>query len=568
MIVPPNGSPGQWQQRPPPRTRGQADCIVPRQIYIIEAALHLVKGNLGPGLFAMPLQFVIVGPLTGAVTLAVVAVQGLYCMWLLVHTQRRASSCRHRWIGLQAPQTPQTPGPSQVVRFSGPLTFEELGRLAFGSAGSILVQFCVLSLQLGICAIYVSLVSENLQQPMPGGSKLGLSRSEAVLISYIPCLALSLLPDLSNLVGVSAFGTLAMLVALASVVAVAVQQLLDPQAGGLVPTPMTPPSMPPTYAPAAPPSALRPRVLDLASCAAAAFYAFEGMSIVLPVGNALSLTSRSFYGRLVVLAMGFVAMLFAVVAVVSALAFPGIDSASITAFLAARFTGTHLGTYFEATNLIVSAAVVATFPLQLTPAAQLFDAALKLRSLTSRLLMRSLVVTACAGLVLLLRDLSQLINLVGSVANTALAMLPALIHARLLFCLPGFRLREGEHDGSPSGGSPVGGEAAPERSPDAPDAEWVRASNNAMAISPQTPNRPATRVPDATGDLKPLSDDAPLRSDEWLSLFFDVLVVVFCLVLMATGVAAEAWGAGKAQAPTDFFVVFKFWTSAEGFKTS
>jgi hypothetical protein len=37
------------------------------------------------------------------------------------------------------------------------------------------------------------------------------------------------------------------------------------------------------------------------------------------------------------------------------------------------------------------------------------------------------------------RDLSTLITLVGSLANTALAMLPLVIHARLLLTLDGFR---------------------------------------------------------------------------------------------------------------------------------
>ena len=58
---------------------------------MMEAVLHLVKGNLGPGLFAMPLQFALVGPFVGLITLSVVSMQGLYCMWLLVHTQQRAN---------------------------------------------------------------------------------------------------------------------------------------------------------------------------------------------------------------------------------------------------------------------------------------------------------------------------------------------------------------------------------------------------------------------------------------------------------------------------------------------
>ena len=66
-----------------PASAYPSHCVAPRYLHVLEAAIHLIKGNLGPGLFAMPLQFATVGPFVGLFCLATVATQGLYCMWLL-----------------------------------------------------------------------------------------------------------------------------------------------------------------------------------------------------------------------------------------------------------------------------------------------------------------------------------------------------------------------------------------------------------------------------------------------------------------------------------------------------
>lgn len=66
-------------------------------------------------------------------------------------------------------------------------------------------------------------------------------------------------------------------------------------------------------------------------------------------------------------------------------------------------------------NFIVSGAVVATFPLQLTPAALILDKALGLRAhrdVPARMLNRVVLVSACGAVVVLVRDLSELISLV------------------------------------------------------------------------------------------------------------------------------------------------------------
>ena len=283
------------------------------------------------------------------------------------------------------------------------------------------------------------------------------------------------------------------------------------------------------------------------------------MSIVLPIGNALQKASAPRYGAIVLGAMGFVAVLFALVATVAASAFPRLDSSSITAFLAAQYAGTPSADFFAGANLVVTAAVVATFPLQLAPAALLIDAALGLRALRARLVARVVTVSCCCVLVLQVKDLSVLIDLVGAVANTAIALLPAAIHAKVLLTLPGFRLARADaphhaHGGGSGGtgagngagvgvgvgigsGGGCGGGGGP-GGPACGSGGSSYATPNGHAGSPLLRGHRDVDHHGGGGghDLHP-----PLRAAEYLALAADAAVVLFCAGLMATGVAAEVW---------------------------
>jgi hypothetical protein len=127
----------------------------PRTISPAEAVIHLMKGNLGPGVLALPLQFVRVGAPIGLAVLAIVGMQGVYCMWLIVATQH---AVHKQGRAAELPDRRNSP--------AEPLSFEDLGQLAFGRSGRRLVQSSVLCLQLGICCVFLSLVGENLVHSM------------------------------------------------------------------------------------------------------------------------------------------------------------------------------------------------------------------------------------------------------------------------------------------------------------------------------------------------------------------------------------------------------------------
>ena len=229
----------------------------------------------------------------------------------------------------------------------------------------------------------------------------------------------------------------------------------------------------------------------LAAAASACFYAFEGVAMVIPVGNDLAARHRPRYPQLLVGSLLAVGAIFAASASLTALGFPEIgletNAASSVAWLVQRYAGTASGIYLSACNVLVAVAVVATFPLQLTPVAHILEAGCGITSARARVALRLGAASGCCIVVLCVPNLSSLIDLVGAVANTALASLPCLLHARLLLRKPsGTRAPapsgSGGSGGGPCGGGSDGGGAA-QAPPRFPRVEWVLLVLDALVVA-------------------------------------------------------------------------------------
>ena len=106
----------------------------------------------------------------------------------------------------------------------------------------------------------------------------------------------------------------------------------------------------------------------------AVVYTYEGINSVLPVENALARPERML--AVLYAGMGVVSFMYVSVAVFAFTAFPSITSGSVTAAMASYFDGPVVA----ATNVLVSLAVVLTFPVQLLPAIQILERASASRS--------------------------------------------------------------------------------------------------------------------------------------------------------------------------------------------
>lgn len=130
---------------------GSADATVPPISMSAGVAFaHIVKGSLGPGALALPYAFAKVGPFVGALLVAAIATQGSRGVVILARLKHDLGTDGALREG---------------VVLSSSLTFAGLGELAFGPFGRVLINTLVLVLQLGICSVYISVVSSNLCAP-------------------------------------------------------------------------------------------------------------------------------------------------------------------------------------------------------------------------------------------------------------------------------------------------------------------------------------------------------------------------------------------------------------------
>jgi hypothetical protein len=205
-----------------------------------EAFGHLLKGNLGAGCLALPLAFARLGVGRALFLFAAVAVQGVYSMLLVLR-------CK---------------GALQAAGFRVS-TYDGLGEVAFGPLGRRLIGALIVTLQLGVCCVYISLLVTNLN----AGLGDALSEPASFALVFVACAALSLLRDISALWPLSLAANAMMLCAIATAVAVSVRLL--------------------SHAGEAPPSAAgRVTLAAVARCLSSEFFAFEGIALVLPVENA------------------------------------------------------------------------------------------------------------------------------------------------------------------------------------------------------------------------------------------------------------------------------------------
>ena len=179
--------------------------------------VHLFKGNIGPGILALPLHFSQVGPMAGLFVTVAVVLQGIYGMVLLLRVQRAATGLAHD--GAFAADR------LQGTTLSFPLAFEDVGMVVLGAhrasapplmpylaaprepspsatgrGGRLCVQVALASLQLGVCSVFIAFCATNLT------AVVALNNTVAVFIVWCLVSLLALLPTLRSLVPLSVFG--------------------------------------------------------------------------------------------------------------------------------------------------------------------------------------------------------------------------------------------------------------------------------------------------------------------------------------------------------------------------
>lgn len=385
----------------------------PAPMTALQAYMNLVKGNFGPGCLALPVAFARVGPVVGSCLLGFITFQGIYSMVLLVRLRQTLATLHVR-------------------------SFEDVGGVAFGTRGRTFVQGLVVCQQLGVCCVFISLVATNLHAAHHGA----LSMAQATAVVYVMCLALSMLRNITSLSPLSVLANALMALACATVVgeaSVAISSGERPDDGHAWPRGMS----------------------DVTLCLGALFYAYEGISLILPVENEYNhapevgpgppgtVTStdrpgpaegaeppahRPRFSAILVTAMLSVSATFAAVGNSAGWAYPHVNSGSITAYLQMHHPDNW---WLAVVNGGVGVAILLTYPLQLQPAVKVLEVAMAKRAASerpswgARALMRASVTSGCLLVVLLLPRLDLLISLLGAMCQAVMAGTPYVLALNL-----------------------------------------------------------------------------------------------------------------------------------------
>ncbi|KAM9468901.1 neutral amino acid uniporter 4 [Clarias gariepinus] len=390
-------------------------------ITFTQTLLHLLKGNIGTGLLGLPLALRNAGILLGPVCLVLMGVVCVHCMHILVN-------CSHQ-LSERSKKSPLSY--SETVAVAMETSSSHCLRRG-SNFGRLLVNFFLVSTQLGFCSVYFVFLAENIKQVVEGHNmNSSSSSSEAVfgfhsnssdgdgnpvvvttatgldqrvyMLLLLPFLILlTFIRELSNMAPLCGAANLAMAASLALIFAYILTDIGDPRQLPYVSTWNKFPFFFGT-----------------------AIFAFEGIGVVLPVENQMREPKR--FPCALDVSMGIVIVLYVTLATLGYLRFGDDIKGSITLNLP----------HDSWSNLLVK--VLYSFGVFVTFAVQFFVAAeIVVPTVCERVTERwrrhtdlgtraLLTCVTCAAAVLVPR-LDLVISFVGAVSSSALALIfPPLV---------------------------------------------------------------------------------------------------------------------------------------------
>lgn len=289
-----------------------------------QSLMHMVKGNLGTGVLAMPASFAHAGLINATLGLPILCLIATYCVHLLVDSSRyiesktRGLNVEYASLAKQAFKT----GPAWMRPFS-----RSMYRLVVAT---------LLVAQMGVCCVYLVFITENIESILDS-FKIKVHKSYLFLAILPVMLSLSYIRTLTRLAIAS---TLANVLEASGIVLI-LQYLLR----GLHEIDLSE----------------RIKLKPLSSVAlgfGSAMFAFEGIGVVLPVYARLKNPLRmSNYGGVINVAYTILLTLYFVVGMAGFLRFGDHSEDSITLNLPSE-------PLYEAVRVMFTMAVVLTYPLQ------------------------------------------------------------------------------------------------------------------------------------------------------------------------------------------------------------
>lgn len=189
----------QMQEKPPKVEDDDGHGTVDHPTSYAETLTHLLKGNIGSGMFAMGDAFQNAGIVVAPIAVIILGVICVHCQHLLLSV---AKAMKIR-TGMEL-----TPGFAQTVELCFSTGHPRLKKIAPTMKTLVNLFLCVT--QLGFCCVYFVFVSNNLKQIMDN-YKVHLDLRIHMAIIFLPILLTCLVRNLKHLAPLSTFANVLML---------------------------------------------------------------------------------------------------------------------------------------------------------------------------------------------------------------------------------------------------------------------------------------------------------------------------------------------------------------------
>lgn len=303
-----------------------------------ETVILILKANLGAGCLALPYSCSLLGAENCVIPVLFLSSITIYNMNLVVECKKKII----HYAGINS--TANT------------MTYGDIAEHAFGPRGKSLIDFFLLFLQLSICTVFVSFVSNNILSLFPAHQTLGYLRLTMALL-LIPLLTivtnLRTMQKLSPLAAI-AFGM--MMVGLLMIFVVCIMQTMYEY-------------VPPGY------HVHRTKTdnMTIWLFISTVMYAFEGIGCILPIEAAMLYPEQ--YTICLIIGMGCVTLIYISIAEFCLMAYHYIDDGSIIKFLQIYYTDAarEIDVVMMIVNSLVTLSILFSYPLQLYPATEVMD---------------------------------------------------------------------------------------------------------------------------------------------------------------------------------------------------
>lgn len=361
----------------------------------METLMHLLKGNVGSGIFAMGDAMKNSGIILGPIVVLFLGLICTHCQHLLVNAAKNLRT-RH-----QIKQSPDFAETVELCFQKGP---SKLSHMSVFARKTVNVFLCIT--QLGFCCVYFVFISDNIKQVLKyNGYEVDVHLLMVIIL--IPILLPSLVRNLKYL---APFSTVANILMIAGIVVVLYYSISD----GL------------------------PDVTERSYIASfetiplffgTAVFAFEGIGLVLPLQNEMKKPNdfdRTF--GVLNIGMTFVTTLYITVGFIGYLKFGDDIQGSITLNLPPEQP------LYQAVKIVISAGILLTYCLQFYIAVGIMWPTIHERlgdikhPVMGELIFRAAMVVVTFVLAEAIPFLSLFISLVGAVSSSALCMVfPAIL---------------------------------------------------------------------------------------------------------------------------------------------